>query len=203
MFFRVTKSMIQKLAFTLRVPGVDRTMSLARLLELLVRELLDPISDAEVYDILLMRAPMSVYFQELLETDEIEDMLNAEDRKHMEKAREKLGKAKSKKKEYLRELGPLRQRVQQQARAARAAGPVSDWRRNGPEHYADDTWTLNMIEEWMPPGVTVFEDHMQRRWQCRWTQGGNVSRAWRTYGKTARRCWYFAALGRPHITIAA
>ena len=165
-------------------------------LEAMVRHWQPQFSNTEVYIALLERLTTDAALDSLVESDDVGELFEADDRERLHKHREEAQQRKKDKKAFFKGTQRLRGHVKGEQQVLVDAMD-SDQRRRGPQHYmgADDSaWTQALVSCWLPPTAHVLRDMINLRWRVTWAFG-NISRSFGLYGYqqaaliVLRACW--------------
>ena len=174
-FWKCTFQQLLELGTRHEVEGVRRNMSLAELLEVLIRHFLPEATDVEIYEILWRRRPKVTDVDSLVDSPDVADMMDESDRQQFEKHLDsKKAKAEDETRFWQRLL-PLRKKCKACYERQEAA-KASDARKRGPVQYRDEELTQDLCNTFVPPSMRLFRDPFNARWRGYWS-GGDISRS--------------------------
>ena len=159
-FFTTPVPVVRLLAVAEPVPGATAVQDDAKFLEAMVRHFHPDLTCTDIYAFLIRRAQDISKQEKLMSDDDFMELLEKSDREKVkaeESDRRQRNIARAK---FLQSLAPLKAKVHaEQAELNQAMR--SEARERGPVHYeagADDTWTVELVRQWLPPQSTVVQD---------------------------------------------
>ena len=165
--------------------ALDGSETLFQLLGKLIKFLLPLASDDSVLDILALRCDTDDMWQDLVQSEEAQDMLEvANDQEHKD-TMEKENRKKNATLEYIKEFRARAKQVRGPRSKAKAKPKAVPKAKARPKPTIPDTITDVLLEMHLPDGYRIWADKYNGRWQlCR--KGDRLkSRSWLQHGHGA------------------
>ena len=176
----VTEQDVRRLALREQVDARP-SVPFAKVLEMLINIHSPGLTDVELYDIILARAPrQDDVLETLFEAQDMKEFIDDHDPERFETDKKRYSKQKSNSKQFLQGCAGIRERLRPHFEELELL-QASEHRTLGPAGMADAAWTYDVVRAWLPAGVSLYRDSTYKRWRAIWPLG-DCSRAWDLYG---------------------
>ena len=104
---------------------------------------------------------------------DVKEFWGAKNREVLDKETDDAARTKKKHASFMKALTPLREKVLKQKQKVSSLASVPRTRGLVACQSPDDSWSQELVNQWVPPGGHIHKDFFNGRWRIKWLFGNN------------------------------